>query len=181
MLKSIKTFWYNYIWKPKTPWADISHDGEKLVVNAYNKAFVEKQRQKLGDLSDRKTDDEVVQLFTDRDHLKREEPKLEVLHYGITEDGRVKMKLDWNHAFITHLHENGFSGETEEEVVQAYLQQLTAKVGEEMEHEPQTYTRDQIEDAFSEVSREADKELEAAKKQLRQANQLARRAKKNAK
>ena len=110
--------------EPEPSQAEFSLVNGKLVIKKYNIAFVTELRQKLGDLSDGKTDSEIVELYLSRENLEREEPKLDVQHFGMDEAGAVKMKLDWNRAFINHLRENGITGETEEEAVEMYLQLL---------------------------------------------------------
>ncbi len=114
------------------PWADINYVAGRMKVNAYNKRFVDDLRQKMGDLTEGLSDDDVIKLFTDRENIELEEPKLDVVHSGIDEDGRIKMQLDWNPAFIRHLADNGIQAETEEEAIQMYLSLLTHQAAEDI-------------------------------------------------
>jgi hypothetical protein len=162
---SLKSLWRTYVWNTSTPWADIGYDGKKLLVKGFNKAFVDEQRNKQGDLCDGKTDKEIVNLFVDRENVEREDPKLDIIHMGIEADGKIKVKLDWNRAFIRHLQENGISGETEDEAIQAYLQLLTMNELQGETTPEEFFSKDQIEEAFGEMDRELDQEFDVAKKQ----------------
>lgn len=159
----LKSFWYNYI-SPSKPWVDLGLDGDKVIIKGYNKAFVEQQRVKLGDLSDGRTDEQIAQLFMDRDAIKKEviPPRLDVVHMGIEPDGRVKVSLDWNQEFIQHLAENGITGETEDEAVQNYLQILTTN---EMSHDTELFSKDQLQQAFSKLDAETEAEFAQATQQ----------------
>lgn len=112
-----------------------------LEVTGWNHAYVRDLRTRLpSDLTESKTDSEVVQLWVDRYNHEHVEPKLEVLHSGIEADGRIKMKLEWNSAFIRQLQERGIAGDTEEKMVENYLAMMTRKVDadvfDEAEGEP---------------------------------------------
>lgn len=159
----LKSFWHNYI-TPSKPWVDLGLAGDKVIVKGFNKSFVEQQRVKLGDLSDGRTDEQIAQLFVDRDSLRREvvPPRLDVIHLGIETDGRVKVKLDWNSEFIQHLAENGITGETDDEAIQNYLQILTH---DHAVHDPELFSKDQLKAAFEEIDNTTRDELDAAKKQ----------------
>ena len=52
------------------------------------------------------------------------EPWFELISEEITEDGLVKIKCDWNSAFIRSLAELGFTGTTSEDYVYQYINQL---------------------------------------------------------
>jgi hypothetical protein len=148
--------WYT-LFKRSIPWADVKFLDGKMVVAAYNKAFVDDLRHKHGDLIDEKTtDDEIVGLFTAREDLRREKPKMTVIHSGIDEDGLVKLELDWNSAFITHLREQGVVAETEDEAIQQYLQLIT---NQELMDET---TGEIFEEAFAEINEETRKEMAEA-------------------
>lgn len=45
----------------------------------------------------------------------------------VDEDGRVKVEMDWNKAFVVGLRNLGFSGHNEEEVVEKYLTILLSR------------------------------------------------------
>lgn len=146
--------------KPELPHANFVFTDGKLQIDSFNQAFVEELKLKLGDLTDGKTDREIVDLYLDRENIQREDPKLEVLHLGLAEDGTVKMKLDWNRSFITHLRENGIEGETEEEAVEKYLQLLHRKHGDsELDQED-------ADAVFADIDAELHREFEEARQQL---------------
>ena len=100
-----QSVWHKYLGGKSKPWADTFYDIESKVVKcrSFNAAFVKKARAELGTVADDKDDLRVVRVYFDRQNIEHEEPRLDVLHTGIDEDGRVKMKLDWNKAFIRHL------------------------------------------------------------------------------
>ena len=91
----------------KQPWVKkkIVH-GQELIVD-YNEAY------KTSVLEKEKIEQEVAK--------KSSIPNLSVIHSGIDEDGRIKLELDWNDAFIKELNNNGFVGDSEEETVEKYL------------------------------------------------------------
>jgi hypothetical protein len=130
----------------------------KLKIKNFNGAFVDELKSKLGDLSDGKTDAQLVELYLDRENLEREEPKLEVIHLGLKEDGTASMKLDWNRAFINHLRENGIEAETEDMAIEMYLQLLQRKVDLDLNHE------ENADNAFADIDAELGQEFEAARK-----------------
>ena len=158
------------------PWADLQFTDGKLVVVDYNAAFVKKLRSQFGDLvNDETTDEEVVKLYVDRENIDREEPRLEVLHLGIEEDGQLKIKLDWNKAFIDHLRKNGISGETEDEAIKEYLSRLTTETADEQGELPDVLTRDQINEAFRDMDNVAQRELDEASAQVKQQRRRRRK------
>lgn len=177
-LKKISNWWTppNPPVEDSTPKAEIIFVDGKLLVKSYNSAFVADLRSKHGDLFLNKTDDEVVQLFAQRESIQFEEPKLEVVHSGITEDGRVQMKLDWNQAFIRHLQQNGITAETEEEAVETYLMMIQKKVADQ-EH---MINLDPTE-AFREMDEIRAVELEEAARQVEEAQRKARKSRRKPK
>ena len=46
---------------------------------------------------------------------------------GFEDDGRVKVNMNWNHAFIEHIHRLGFKAETEEDSVQLFFYTAQAR------------------------------------------------------
>lgn len=116
------------------PKASETKDAEgRLSVTGYNSAYVRDLRNRLPtELTSSKTDAEVVQLWVDRYNHEHVVPKLEVLHSGIEPDGRIKMKLEWNDAFIRLLQERGITGDTEEKMIENYLAMMTRKVDAEL-------------------------------------------------
>lgn len=150
------------------PWADLHFVDGKLKVVDYNAAFVKKLRTQFGDLvNDETSDEDVVKLYIDRENLEREEPRLEVLHLGIEEDGQLKIRLDWNKAFIDHLKKNGITGETEDEAIKEYLSRLTTQTADEQGELPDVLTRDQINEAFRDLDNELEREFAEAEAQVK--------------
>lgn len=150
------------------PWADLQYSNGKLTVVDYNAAFVTKLRTQFGDLiNEDTTDDEVVKLYIDRENIEREEPRLEVLHMGIEDDGQLRIKLDWNKAFIDHLKKNGITGETEDEAIKEYLSRLTTQTADEEGELPDVLSRDQINEAFKDLDNELQKEYDEAAAQVK--------------
>ena len=52
-----------------------------------------------------------------------------------TDDGRVKVKMDWNKPFINLLKEQGFKANNEEELVSLYFASLVREAGQELTEE----------------------------------------------
>lgn len=155
------------------PLANIVVVDRKMIVKSYNAAFVEDLRKTLGDLTLDKTDDEVVKLFVDRENEEFEEPRLDVVHSGITEEGQVQMKLDWNRAFIKHLKQNGITADTEEEAVNKYLSLITKQVAEE---DTSLFDAMDPHSAQREMDEMLAAELEQAAKQVEDAQRATRKA-----
>ena len=175
-MKIFSIIWNKYLGGKKTAWADIKYVDGHVDVKGYNNLFVDNLRVKYGDLSDGLTDEQVINLFCDRENIELEEPRLDVLHSGIDEDGRIKMKLDWNTAFIRHLNENGIQAETEEETIQIYLSLLTHQTAEDII--PEMLSKEDVDAAFHDLDDEAKAELEEA---ARQVNERAETIKKSRK
>lgn len=175
MFKKLRSFFSNLL-RSNQPKAKLKYVDGKLAIKSYNSAFVEKQRATLGDLTFGKSDEEVIQLYLQRENLVLEEPKLTVEHMGIDEDGRIQMKLDWNQAFIKLLAKNGIVSENEEEAVQAYLLKLTMDVAEDMGLPNKlSLTQDDVAKAFSEQDAEMEREMQEAAEQARQMRKPRRR------
>jgi len=156
------SIWNKHLGGKSTPWADISYVGKKVTVRNYNAAFVQDLRASLGDLTIGKTDEEVVNLFSDRENLELEEPRLEVVHNGVNADGLVKVTLNWNRAFISHLAKLGIAGENEEESVHAYLKMVSPRGTDDHQ--------DDLDEAFSDIDNEAQAELEEAARAIEAEN-----------
>lgn len=124
-----------------TPWyeAIIGAEDEALLVNRYhwNQAFI-KQLIKKGHNGN--TDSEVFQSFLDaqdaeernrvieeeREALRNSpEPWVEVIGNSYDSEKNLKVQLDWNDAFIRYLRVNGFTGATDDVVVQKWLAGLS--------------------------------------------------------
>lgn len=139
--------------KPK---ASLVVEEGHLKVKSYNKAFVEDLRSKMGDLTLDKSDAEVIEIYVGHEVAEKEEPKLEVLHLGLHSDGRVKMTLDWNPAFIKQCRRLGFEGETEELLVNMYLNSLVGKSDDGVDPEV-------TEEIFEQIDETTRREMEEAR------------------
>jgi hypothetical protein len=53
------------------------------------------------------------------------EPFVEIVSQTFSEEGGVQLKLDWNSAFVKYLKENGFTGVTDETIVDNWLVSLS--------------------------------------------------------
>jgi len=158
------SLWHKYLGGKKEPWADVNIISGKIQVKSYNKAFVENIKLKMGDLTDGLNDQAVVDLFSGRENVELEEPRLDVVHSGIDNDGRIKMELDWNTAFIRHLAENGIEAESEEEAVQMYLSLLTHQAADDIT--PAMLSKEDVDAAFHDLDDEAAAELAEAARQV---------------
>jgi hypothetical protein len=124
-MKQLKAIWFKYFFT-KTPWAAERKVDGMLVIDDYNQAYPAYLRTILPqDLTSGLTDDDVIGLWVDRYNREHAEPRLEVVHAGIDSSGKIKMKLDWNNAFIQQLYAQGIEGDTEEEMVEQYLTMVT--------------------------------------------------------
>ena len=54
-----------------------------------------------------------------------DKPYIEIISEGIDPMGRVRMEFDWNPAFIRELRDNGFRGDTEEDIVHNWFTTIT--------------------------------------------------------
>jgi hypothetical protein len=158
------------------PWADIEYVGKKIKVNDYNKLFLDDLKVKLGNLVDGLCEADIIKLYVERENIELEEPRLDVKHAGISEDGRIKMELDWNTAFIRHLADNGISAETEDEAIQLYLSMLTHHLGDDVTTD--MLSRDDVDAAFHDLDAEAAAELEEAARQIEEKSEGIKKARK---
>lgn len=53
------------------------------------------------------------------------EPFVEILSQKFSEEGGVQLRLDWNQPFINYLKTNGFTGPTDEAIVDNWLVSLS--------------------------------------------------------
>lgn len=166
----LSKIWHKYLGGQSTAWADLrlNHTTNEVVVVDWNDAFAATVRDQLGhEVTHDKTNSQVIAMYNDRSVIEHEEPKLDVKHLGITNDGLIKTELDWNQAFIRHLRDNGITGETDEQAIQLYLSLLTKNVVDEDEDEPnQLLSREQVDMAFDEIDHETARELEEAAQQI---------------
>jgi len=152
--------WTKEFFESSTPKAALAVIDGKLSVKNYNKAFVNDVRDKMGDVTNDKTDEEVIELYVGHEVAEKEEPRLEVLHLGMHADGRVKMSLDWNNAFIKQCKRAGFDAESEETIVNMYLNSLVGKRDED------SVDPESTEEIFEQIDDETKRELEEARETL---------------
>lgn len=89
--------------------------------------------------------DEISSIHSDMEGYKSFKTEQELLknsdepwcdfQTNIQPDGRVKIKMDWNKAFIQWLKENGFKASNEEDMVSAYFSSLVREAGDELTEE----------------------------------------------
>lgn len=139
------------------PNAEFKYVDGKLTCVSYNQPFITDLRVKLGSLVDENTpDDAIIKKYIEREELEHEEPRLDVLHTGINDDGSLKIKLDWNRAFINLLKAHGITAETEEDAIKEYLSRMTSKVDDEISEEFGDFvTREELQDRIEKSAREA--------------------------
>ena len=61
-----------------------------------------------------------------------EEPRIEIIGSDYDPENGIKMTMDWNDAFIKQLKQSGYSGTSDEAVVQKWLQQVSQQVANRM-------------------------------------------------
>ena len=57
----------------------------------------------------------------DKIHETLTSPSLIVISGGIGSDGKIKMEMKWNNAFIKNVNKSGISGQTEEQTAMLFL------------------------------------------------------------
>ena len=64
---------------------------------------------------------------------KSEEPRVEVLNMNVNPDNPRNgfFELDWNDEFVNMLKQNGYEGESQEEIVDRWFQTLCRTIGNE--------------------------------------------------
>jgi hypothetical protein len=64
---------------------------------------------------------------------KSEEPMVKVLNMNVNPENPRNgfFELDWNDEFVNMLRQNGYSGESEEEIVDRWFQSLCRTIGNE--------------------------------------------------
>lgn len=64
---------------------------------------------------------------------KSEEPMVKVLNVNVNPDNPRNgfFELDWNSEFVNMLQQNGYQGETEEQIVDVWFQSLCRTIGNE--------------------------------------------------
>ena len=70
---------------------------------------------------------------SDKKTTKSEEPMVKVLQVNVNPDNPKNgfFELDWNNEFVNMLKQNGYSGESEEEIVDRWFQSLCRTIGNE--------------------------------------------------
>jgi predicted Ser/Thr protein kinase len=70
---------------------------------------------------------------SDKKTTKSEEPMVKVLQVNVNPDNPKNgfFELDWNDEFVNMLKQNGYSGESEEEIVDRWFQSLCRTIGAE--------------------------------------------------
>ena len=70
---------------------------------------------------------------SDKKTTKSEEPMVKVLQVNVNPDNPKNgfFELDWNDEFVNMLKQNGYTGESEEEIVDRWFQSLCKTIGAE--------------------------------------------------
>ena len=61
------------------------------------------------------------------------EPWIDIRGYSQEVDGRLKIELDWNDAFIEQCKKEGLSGTSDEQIIQKYLSLLTHNIDQQIQ------------------------------------------------
>jgi hypothetical protein len=78
---------------------------------------------------------------TDKDQLREKgskNPWVEIVGEQVDPAKGIKIELDWNDAFVDHLKRNGYTGTTEEAIVQRWLTHLYQHLIESMKDKQTT-------------------------------------------
>lgn len=70
---------------------------------------------------------DLLEKALNRVHNGEKEPWASFEVHGFEEDGRIKVKTNWNDAFIKKIYELGFKAETEEDSVQLFFYTAQAR------------------------------------------------------
>ena len=78
-------------------------------------------------------------LFSKKKKKGKKEPFVKIV--GILEEanGKIRLELDWDDAFIQHLKANGYTGVDDSAIIQRYIAELTAMVTAEMQGDSNDY------------------------------------------
>ena len=68
-----------------------------------------------------------------KEQTKSEEPMVKVLNVNVNPDNPRNgfFELDWNDEFVNMLKQNGYTGESQEEIVDRWFQSLCRTIGNE--------------------------------------------------
>ena len=66
------------------------------------------------------------------DKKNSDEPWVQVIGESVDPKQGIKIELDWNDAFVTYLRRNGYTGSSEETIVQKWLAHLYQHLIEKM-------------------------------------------------
>lgn len=69
----------------------------------------------------------------------RNEPYVKITGILQEADGRIRLELDWDDKFITHLKSNGYTGVDDTAIIQRYIAELTANITSEMKGDNSDY------------------------------------------
>ena len=138
--------WYKLVGKPY----DTEHPPVEPISERYqwNKAFVVSLREQgyKGEADyqvihdwEVKTEENRVKRLIELDKANKknsDEPWVDIESEGYDNDNKqVSMTLDWNAAFIKMLRQNGYSGASEQEIVDKWFKQLSENIASELHSE----------------------------------------------
>ena len=105
-------------------------DVDKYIQDQINKQWANKVEMEKAEKKARHTrEDEAFEGYTST-MKDSPEPWVDLKGYQETAQG-LKISLDWNTAFIEHLHEEGLRGSDEDDIVHKWLSLLMKKVATE--------------------------------------------------
>jgi len=90
---------------------------------------------KIKQLKDDKILLEAKQIIEDKkiaEEKAKAEPFLNLKGLVQQSDGKIKIDLDWDDAFIKKLKESGYTGPDENAIIQKYLLELTSEIADDM-------------------------------------------------
>jgi regulator of protease activity HflC (stomatin/prohibitin superfamily) len=97
----------------------------------FNQTFLEKKLEELVAAAEAKLVGDAQKLFEaalEADRATRyasTEPYVEIISETFSEEGGVQLRLDWNAPFVNYLKRNGFTGPTDEAIVDNWLVSLS--------------------------------------------------------
>lgn len=98
--------------------------------------------QKLEEMSDRlkQVEEKAVEVLPEPIVVENTEPYVNLKGTDIDKDGRVKIELDWNDAFIAELRSSGYQGTEDEVVVQKWLVHLANDINSNLTTDNNQYS-----------------------------------------
>lgn len=95
--------------------------------------FKEEEKRKNEELKARRAE-ELKVISTYSETMKNSpEPWIDIRGYSQEVDGRLKIELDWNDAFIEQCKREGLSGSSDEQIIQKYLSLLTHNIDQQIQ------------------------------------------------